>query len=65
MIIFFVSALLTIFSVDIIKVKIANRIKPLINDRFLIGLNKAAGVMLIFFGITLIVKTVIEYSGVG
>lgn len=65
MLTFLTSALLTIFSIDIIKVKIANKIKPLINDRFLMGLNKAAGIILIVFGITLLIRTVIEYSGVG
>ena len=64
MILFLVSALLTIFSVDITKVIIANRIKPLINDRFLMGLNKTAGIMLIVFGIILIIKTVVEYYDV-
>ena len=59
------SALLTIFTVDLTKVVIANKIKPLINDRFLMGINKAAGVMLIIFGITLLIKTVMEYSGIG
>ena len=63
-IIFLASALLTIFTVDLVKVVIANKIKPLINDRFLSGLNKASGFMLIIFGIILLIKTFIEYYGI-
>ncbi len=62
--VFLASALLTIFTVDLTKVFIAHKIKSLINDRFLRGLNKAAGLMLIIFGITLLIKTFIEYSGI-
>ena len=62
---FFSATLLTIFSFDIIKVIIANKIKPLINDRFLRGINKAAGLMLIIFGLALLIKTLIEYLGIS
>jgi threonine/homoserine/homoserine lactone efflux protein len=64
-ILFFGTALLTIFAVDLTKVIIANKIKPIINDKFLIGINRAAGIMLIIFGVTLLIKTVIEYSGMA
>jgi threonine/homoserine/homoserine lactone efflux protein len=62
---FLSSILFTILAIDLTKVFIANKIKPIINDRFLMGINKTTGVILIIFGITLLIKTVMEYSGIS
>lgn len=59
--IFFATALGIIFSTDILKVFTASRLKYLLTEKFLIILNKVAGVGLIIFGVFLIVRAVLGF----
>lgn len=63
LIIFFSVALLTIFSTDLTKVFISHKIKKIVNDRFLMGVNKVAGLGLMGFGVYLIAKTLMVIMG--
>lgn len=58
---FFAAALGVILSTDILKVFTASRLKKLLNDRFLIMVNKIAGVGLIVFGMFLIVRAIVGF----
>ncbi|RLD87446.1 MAG: hypothetical protein DRJ09_10285 [Bacteroidetes bacterium] len=64
LIIFFSVALLTIFTTDLTKVFISHKIKNIVNDRFLMGVNKVAGLVLMGFGVYLIAKTFMVIIGV-
>ncbi len=63
LILFFSAALLTIFSTDLTKVFISHKIKSIVNDRFLMAVNKIAGLGLMGFGVYLIVKTLLIIIG--
>ena len=63
LIIFFSVALLTIFSTDLTKVFVSHKIKKIVNDRFLMGVNKVAGLGLMGFGVYLIAKTLMVIMG--
>lgn len=58
---FFAAALGIIFSTDILKVFMASRIKYLLTEKFLIVLNKIAGVGLVLFGLFLIIRSVFNF----
>jgi threonine/homoserine/homoserine lactone efflux protein len=60
LVIFFGTALSIVFVSDIFKTYAASRFRELINRKFLILINKVAGVGLIAFGIFLILKSLLE-----
>ena len=59
MILFFSATLLTIFTTDLTKVFVSHKLKAIINDRFLMSINKVAGVGLFGFGAYLFIKTIL------
>lgn len=63
LILFFSAALLTVFTTDLIKVFISHKIKSIVNDRFLMGVNRMAGLGLMGFGVYMIVKTMMIMFG--
>ncbi len=63
LILFFSATLLTIFATDLTKVFISHKIKSIVNDRFLMGVNRVAGLGLTGFGVYLIVKTLLVIIG--
>jgi len=63
LILFFSATLLTIFTTDLTKVFVSHKLKTIINDRFLIGVNKVAGIGLFGFGVYLFVKTIFVLVG--
>lgn len=58
-ILFFIITLSTVFSMDVLKSFIANRIKQVINDRTVSVVNKIVGVLLVLFGMYLFVASFI------
>lgn len=58
---FFAGALITIFTTDILKVIIANRLKRYLKPRILIMINHLVGILLVLFGIYLLVRTFINF----
>ncbi len=56
-ILFFSGTLSVVFLSDIAKVYLASKIKKHITDKFLITINKIAGIALIIFGLVLIIKS--------
>lgn len=62
-ILFFAGTLSMVFLSDVTKVYLASKIKHLITDKFLITINKIAGVVLVIFGIVLIIRSLYE-SGI-
>jgi threonine/homoserine/homoserine lactone efflux protein len=63
LILFFSATLLTIFTTDLTKVFISHKVKNIVNDRFLMAVNKLAGIGLFGFGVYLIVKTLLVVIG--
>jgi len=57
--IFFSGTLLIVFLSDLLKSFMAARLKKYLNDKFLIMINKIAGIALVGFGIFLIIKSII------
>jgi len=57
--IFFSGTLIIVFLTDILKAFMATRLKKFLNDKFLILINKIAGIALIGFGIFLIIKSIV------
>jgi threonine/homoserine/homoserine lactone efflux protein len=57
---FFGTALSIVFVTDIFKTFAASRFRELINRKFLVLINKIAGIGLIVFGVFLIIKSIIE-----
>ncbi len=58
-ILFFAGTLSIVFMSDVTKVYLASKIKSYITDKFLITINKIAGIALIIFGIVLIIRSLI------
>ncbi len=56
-ILFFAGTLSVVFLSDVTKVYLASKIKRFITDKFLIKINKIAGVALVIFGIILIARS--------
>ncbi|AWW31652.1 LysE family translocator [Echinicola strongylocentroti] len=52
--VFYVGMLLTVFSVDLLKVYIAKRLSKFITPRLMMHMNRAVGVILVVFGIRLL-----------
>ena len=48
--------LLTFFSVDVLKIIAAKKIRPLVNQTLLNGLNRLIGIVFTLFGIFLILQ---------
>lgn len=57
--IFFLGTLVIVFSTDLLKAFMAAKLKQYITDKFLILVNKIAGIAIMLFGIFLIVRSVI------
>ncbi len=53
---FFGSVLLTVFSTDLLKSYVANRIKNLLKPNVMLWINRTIGVVLIIFGLNMILK---------
>ena len=60
MIIFFAGTLSVVFATDLLKTFLASQLEKFVNDKFLILINKIAGVALIGFGVYLIVRAVFK-----
>ncbi|MBN2637462.1 MAG: LysE family transporter [Bacteroidales bacterium] len=60
MIVFFSATLFVVFLSDLTKVFLASRIKHYITERFLILVNRIAGIGLIIFGVALIIRTLLQ-----
>lgn len=56
---FFISVVGTVFLIDTIKCKLANRLKRLMTEKFIHRLNLGTGLVLIGFGVEMIVRTFI------
>ncbi|MCK9613244.1 MAG: LysE family translocator [Bacteroidales bacterium] len=63
--IFFGTALITVFSTDLLKCFVANQIKRLLRPKVLVFINKALGVLVFIFGLYLIVKTFVVFLDTG
>jgi len=57
--IFFAGALLIVFATDLLKAFMANSLKKYLTDRFLIMVNKIAGIALMGFGLFLIIRSLV------
>lgn len=53
--IFFASVLITVFLTDLIKVKLAERLRKMLTRRFILILNISLGLILMLFGVRLLV----------
>jgi threonine/homoserine/homoserine lactone efflux protein len=60
MILFFAGTLSVVFTTDLLKTFLASQLKKFVNDKFLILINKIAGLALAGFGIYLIVRAVFK-----
>jgi threonine/homoserine/homoserine lactone efflux protein len=60
-IIFFSGTLVTIFSLDILKSFIGNKISNYFRPRVLLWINRSVGIALIVFGIMLIIRVTLEW----
>ena len=58
MILFFLGTLSVVFATDLAKTFLASQLKKFVNDKFLILVNKIAGIALIGFGVYLILRAV-------
>ncbi len=63
--IFFGVALGTVFSTDLLKCFIANKIKAILKPKILSFFNHALGILLSIFGLYMIVKTIINFTHTG
>ncbi|MDE6630002.1 MAG: LysE family translocator [Bacteroidales bacterium] len=62
---FFAVMLGTVFSIDCLKSFVAARLKKIINEKVVSGINKVVGVVLMLFGAYLILTTFVPCMGVG
>lgn len=51
--------LITFFSVDLLKIFGAKKLRPLVTDRLLVALNHLIGIVFVIFGIVLIIQGII------
>jgi len=51
--------LITFFTIDLLKILGAKRLRPLVTPRLLIGLNRLIGIVFIVFGVVLIVQGIL------
>jgi len=61
MILFFAGTLSVVFATDLAKTFMASQLRKFVNDKFLILVNKIAGISLIGFGIYLILRAVLNF----
>jgi len=57
---FFAGTLLVVWLVDVIKTFAASKLKRIVTDKFLILVNKIAGIAITGFGVFLIIKSIIS-----
>lgn len=58
----FISAILiTFFSLDLLKIFGAKRLRPLVTHKVLVGLNRVIGIIFVMFGVILIVQGIIGF----
>jgi threonine/homoserine/homoserine lactone efflux protein len=48
--------LITFFGIDVLKILGAKRLRPLVTQRLLIGLNRLIGIIFVVFGIFFVVQ---------
>jgi threonine/homoserine/homoserine lactone efflux protein len=60
MILFFAGTLSVVFATDLLKTFLASQLKKFVNDKFLLLVNRIAGLALVGFGAYLIVRTVFK-----
>jgi threonine/homoserine/homoserine lactone efflux protein len=60
MILFFTGTLSVVFTTDLLKTFLASQLKKFVNDKFLLLVNRIAGLALVGFGIYLIVRAVFK-----
>lgn len=58
--IFYATTLLTVLSTDLLKAYLANRLKSIITQKFLIWMNRIAGLMLVVYGASMIIRVIFE-----
>lgn len=56
MIMFLSAILITFFSIDLLKIFGAKRLRPLVTHKVLVGLNRLIGIVFVVFGIVLIIQ---------
>lgn len=61
---FFSGSLLTVITTDFIKCFISHKIKRHLNNLILSRLNHSVGIVLVIFGIVLIVRVIIQFTGI-
>lgn len=59
MIVYLLIILITFFSIDLLKIFGAKRLRPLVTQRVLVGLNRLIGIIFLAFGIFLITQGII------
>jgi threonine/homoserine/homoserine lactone efflux protein len=52
--------LITFFGVDVLKILAAKKLRPLVNQKLLIALNRVIGIVFCLFGIFLILQNLIQ-----
>jgi len=63
---FFAGALATILSMDVVKSFLANKLRGIVNERFINIVNKVVGTALVFFGVKLVFYVLNnDLSGLG
>jgi threonine/homoserine/homoserine lactone efflux protein len=62
---FFTSALFTVLTTDFIKCFISHKIKRHLNNLILSRLNHTVGVVLTIFGLVLIVRVFLQFTGIS
>lgn len=60
--VFFLITLCTVFSMDVLKSFIANKIKKIVNERTIKVVNKVVGVVLMLFGVYLLLSTFVPLN---
>jgi len=60
MVLFFAGTLSVVFATDLLKTFLASQLKKFVNDKFLLLVNRIAGLALVGFGAYLIVRTVFK-----
>lgn len=61
LILFFSGTLSVVFLTDVLKTFLASRLKMIVTDKFLILINKIAGIAISAFGIFLIIRTIFDF----
>lgn len=59
MIIFIAAILITFFSIDLLKIMGAKKLRPLVTKKLLKGLNRLIGIVFVVFGVVLVVQGIL------